>query len=137
MISFSLILSFYTFSDIKPHSLVNISNKNMTFSTLSYYLHVLLLLQHLRGLHFFLFCHSLLQKKNLFFYHIFALLYFFPSYISSLMAFFLVGFLSAYKVLYGHSTVLWCSSLLEFTIQCCTQPFHQISNLSIAHLIFS
>ena len=37
----------------------------------------------------------------------------------------------------AHSTVLWWSSLLEFTIQRCAQSFHQISNLSIAHMIFS
>ena len=37
----------------------------------------------------------------------------------------------------AHSTVLWWSSLLEFTIQRCTQPFHQISNLCIAHMILS
>ena len=34
----------------------------------------------------------------------------------------------------AHSTVLWWSSLLESTIQRCTQPFHQISNLSIARV---
>ena len=101
MNSFFLIVSFYTCSDIKIHSFVNISHKNMTFSTLSYYLHVLLLLQHLSEDCIFLFRCSLLQKINSFFYHIFAPLYFFPSYISSLMAYFLVGFLSAYEVLYG------------------------------------
>ena len=98
MNSFSLIVSFYTCSDIQIHSFVNISHKNMTFSTLSYYLHALLLQQRLREDCIFLFCCSLLQKKNSFFYHIFALLYFYPSYIYSLMAFFLVGFLSAYEV---------------------------------------
>ena len=101
MNSFSLIVSFYTCSDIQIHSFVNISHKNMTFSTLSYYLHVLLLLQRLREDCIFLFCCSLLQKKNSFFYHIFVLLYLYPSYIYSLMVFFLVGFLSAYEVLYG------------------------------------
>ena len=45
MNSFSLIVSFFTCSDIKTHIFVNISHKNMTFSTLSYYLYVLLLLQ--------------------------------------------------------------------------------------------
>ena len=90
----------YTCSDTQTHSFVNISHKNMTFSTLSYYLHVLLLLQHLKEDCIFLICCSLLQKKNSFFYHIFASLYYFPSYISSLMAFFLVGFLTAYEVLY-------------------------------------
>ena len=118
MNSFSLIESFYTCSDTQTHSFVNIYHKNMKFSTLSYYLHLLLLLQHLREDCICLLCCSLLQKKKSFFYHIFALLCFFPSYISSLMTFFLVGFLSAYEVLYG--TVLWWSSLLEFIIQRCT-----------------
>ena len=82
-------------------SFVNIYHKNMTIFTLSYYMHVLLLLQHLRKDCIFLFCRSLLEKKNSFFYHLFATLYFFPSYISFIMTFFLVGFLSAYEVLYG------------------------------------
>ena len=66
MNSFSLIVSFYTCSDIQIHSFLNISHKNMTFPTLSYYLHVLLLLQHLREVCIFLFCCSLLQKKKIF-----------------------------------------------------------------------
>ena len=137
MNSFSLIVSFYTCSDIKTHSFVNISHKNMTFFTLSYYLYVLLLLQHLREDCIFLFCHYLLQKKYYTFYHIFALLYFFPSYFSFLMAFFLVGFQSAYEVLYGtfYSTlVVFLAWVYYRTLY---SAFSSDIELSIAHLIFS
>ena len=136
--TFTWFYPLYICSDIQTHSFVNIYHKNMTISTLSYYLHVILLLQHLSEDCIFLFCCSLLQKENSFFYHICAPLYFFPSYISFLMTFFLVGFLSAYEVLYD----TFYSTLVAFLARLYFPTLYSAFSLDIefahiAHMIFS
>ena len=87
-------------SDIQTHSCVNISHKNVIFDSVLLFVCTSFVATLEERLHVLVLLFSF-EEENSYFYHIFALLYFFPSYISFLRTLFRVVFLSAYEVLYG------------------------------------
>ena len=133
MNSFSVIVSFYTCSDIQTHSFVNIYHKKydsfysvLLFSCTSFAATLE------RGLHFLVLLFSFAEEKSSLLSHLCSVI-FLP-----FIYFFYNGLLSSWVPISLRSS-LW--HILQYfgglPWQHCTQPFHQISNLSIAHWIFS